>query len=121
MDIYNILKDFPKGTKLYSPICGEVVFIMTLDNGIDKYILCKGYTFDSSGRYIGAKCKSPECMLFPSKENRDWSTFKVESQFPINLEGCRKIFGYIDDYTASDYCLEKISTFQNLILCRDAW
>lgn len=30
--------------------------------------------FDSKGRYSDFK---GECVLFPSKENRDWSTFKV--------------------------------------------
>lgn len=124
MNIAEILKDAPigaytNGIKLYSPMFGDVELMNILDDGQMEVSEKDGtiWRFKSDGCFP----YGGEIMLFPSKENRDWSTFKVELQFPINLEGCRKEFGYIDDYTSSDYCLEKISAFQNLILCRDAW
>ena len=78
LNLVEILKNCPKGTKLYSPIVGEVVF-----NGIDINsrhpirIRCKcgvDNTFTKDGRLVW-NCDG-ECMLFPSKEQRDWSKFK---------------------------------------------
>lgn len=69
-----LLKDAPRGTKLWSPIYGECEFIEVSDN---FHIVCNNYT----GRWVflpdGKFAPNGECMLFPSKENRDWSTFKV--------------------------------------------
>ena len=87
MNIAEILKDCPKGTKLYSPIFGNC----TLDHvkrgvyeGYDdviyvnvEFACCKQYSFDSEGRFAANTNKLGECLLFPSKDNRDWSTFKV--------------------------------------------
>lgn len=80
MNIAEILKDCPKGTKLYSPIFGEVKLIEVNSQEIlvqtDKLI--NAY-FDIQGRFnIGYD--NAECLLFPSKENRDWSTFKVSNK-----------------------------------------
>lgn len=76
MNIAKILKDCPKGTKLYSPLFGEVEFIgINSEHIIVKtYKLTKAY-FYHNGRYaIGFN--NTECILFPSKYNRDWSTLK---------------------------------------------
>jgi hypothetical protein len=65
----------PKGMKLYSPIYGEVEF--TEISAITESIGCKinGCTvyFNSDGTYF----KGGECMLFPSKEQRDWNEFMI--------------------------------------------
>ena len=82
MNIAEILKDAPKGTKLYSPLFGEVTF-----NGIQKDdwpIVIE--TDDKTNAYFAEDGKynhhtGCECMLFPSKENRDWNTFKVEKSY----------------------------------------
>lgn len=79
LDLVKILKDCPKGTKLYSAIHGEV----TLDqvNNIDGYypIVVKyndnQTEFTRDGKYY-IDCDG-ECVLFPSKDQRDWSKFKV--------------------------------------------
>lgn len=77
MDIAKILEKAPKGIKLYSPIFGDVIFeeirqdyIRVRTNNIKR-------EFYSDGRYYA----NGECMLFPSRENRDWATF---SKFDIN-------------------------------------
>lgn len=79
LDLVKILKDCPKGTKLYSIVQGEVVFdwvreadvnhpiYVRYNNGTEKYT--RDGRFDK--RYDG------ECVLFPSKDQRDWSKFKV--------------------------------------------
>lgn len=78
INIANILKNCPEGTKLYSPLCGECTFVEI--NAVGT-IICKRnngqyITFTQEGYYMIPVNKDCECMLFPSKENRDWSTFK---------------------------------------------
>ena len=80
MDIAEILKKCPKYTNLYSPIFGEVKLV-----GVDKkYITCRtsdGFedSFQYDGKYM-AKYHDAECMLFPSRDQRDWSKFGVTDQ-----------------------------------------
>lgn len=81
LNLVEILKDCPKGTKFYTPICGEVEFvkvtknssifpIITRDiNGIKQVFTKKGYYIDWG---------TPECILFPSKDQRDWNVWKEE-------------------------------------------
>lgn len=75
MNIAEILKKCPKYTNLYSPILGEVKLV-----GVDKkYITCRtsdGFedSFQYDGKYM-AKYHDAECMLFPSRDQRDWSKF----------------------------------------------
>lgn len=81
LNLVDILKDCPKGTKLYSPIVGEVEF-----NGIDINsrhpigIRCKCGVdnFTKDGRLFW-NCDG-ECMLFPSKDERDWSKFNPQTK-----------------------------------------
>lgn len=82
MDIAKILKDCPKGTKLYSPYCGECELVCVTDNnGIS--IKCEYFTHIcfKDGSFLS----NGECLLFPSKENRDWSKFqkRVEPKFKV--------------------------------------
>ena len=80
LNLVETLKGCPKGTKLYSPIYGDVEFVCVLQNeGVEYPIQTKisddtieGFTKD--GRMF-AEYKG-ECMLFPSREERDWSNFK---------------------------------------------
>lgn len=74
-NIAEILKDMPQGTKLWTPICGEVVL---LDIGLsDLYPIVvrdsslMKYSFTKKGTYY--EQKGAEMLLFPSKEMRDWS------------------------------------------------
>ena len=76
IDLTKILKDCPKGTKLYSPIFGEVDFEKIRSD--DKYAIItkKGSytaTFTEEGFYRADV--DGECLLFPSKDQRDWSKF----------------------------------------------
>ena len=77
LNLVEILKDCPKGTKLYSTIFGEV----TLDKIKEEskhpiiFITTGGNKSDvtADGRYYDQW--EGECTLFPSKEQRDWSKF----------------------------------------------
>lgn len=80
MDIAEILKKFPKGTKLYSSVYGEVELVCVKNNYI-YHISCRkknGYedSFTNDGR-IYFDYPDAECVLFPSKDQRDWSKFGV--------------------------------------------
>lgn len=80
INILKILEDMPKGTKLWSPICGEIDFM-----GINKrseYPVLAGIAehfqllFTEYGKRF--KTKDVELLLFPSKDMRDWSKFFKE-------------------------------------------
>ena len=79
LNLIKILEKAPKGTKLYSLIDGEV----TLTNircanfpilVTDKFGNNHSYTIEGKYRNIGVG----DCVLFPSKECRDWNEFKVD-------------------------------------------
>lgn len=71
INIADILKDAPKGTRLYSTIFGELVFVDMKGGFINlaRNLDCIRYRLD--GRYYD----SGECTLFPSKSNRNWDEF----------------------------------------------
>ena len=76
IDLTKILKDCPKGTKLYSPIFGELAFEKIRSGEEYSIALIKGVhvaTFTKEGFYYADLCE--ECLLFPSKSQRDWSKF----------------------------------------------
>lgn len=84
-NLVNILKHCPKGTKLYSPIFGEVTFTRISDsnNILGKATKSNGeitsVAFTSLGRCY---CEFPnsECVLFPSKDQRDWDKFRIPTK-----------------------------------------
>lgn len=77
IDLKKILKYCQKGTKLYSPLVGEVEFERILDDSaysvITLYNNGRALSFTSEGLYYDNA--GAECLLFPSKEQRDWSKF----------------------------------------------
>lgn len=76
MNIAEMLEYCPKGTKLYSTAFGEVELINI--SPLTNVILVQNphnthFTFYSNGSYI----LGGECILFPSKDQRDWSKFRL--------------------------------------------
>lgn len=76
LNLVELLKDCPKGTKFYSPIFGEVEL-----HGINEYIYIETNQgvrnmFYQNGQYYDYP--SSECLLFPSKDQRDWNVWKEE-------------------------------------------
>lgn len=85
MNVAEILKNCPKGTKLYSLVDGEV----TLENvrNIGQYCIEVSVndftsTFLTKDGKLFDNRPNGECVLFPSKHQRDWSKFKVPGQKP---------------------------------------
>ena len=82
LNLVEILKNCPKGTKLYSTIYGDVELIRVNQND-DVYYPIEIKLSDDSINSVttdGRWCEyyNGECVLFPSKEQRDWSKFKVK-------------------------------------------
>lgn len=80
LNLAQILKNCPKGTKLYSLVHGDVEFYAINEHSSNCQIVLKCgddlVTYSTTGKYIPGY--RGECVLFPSKENRDWSKFKVK-------------------------------------------
>lgn len=74
INVAEILKNKPKGTKLWSPIFGECTFDeISCDNsyfGVDTNKRVPEI-FYANGKYD----ENGECTIFPSKKMRDWSRF----------------------------------------------
>ena len=71
MNIAEILKNAPKGTKLYSPLFGEVKLQSVSDAIIEVRVGELTSTFYKDGRYYKGHPNS-ECLLFPSRDKRNW-------------------------------------------------
>lgn len=101
IDIAKILKNATIGTKLYSPLFGDVflkyigeMFITVRHHGTTANFYHNGRLYDYEGT---------ELMLFPSREMRDWSKFnwKKGDVLVSNDGGTEVIFDkwYDDTYT----------------------
>ena len=81
INLVEILKDCPKGTKFYSSAYGELIYSGMYTDSLDPKIyfidennrsIIVGYYRD--GRLYDTK---GECTIFPSKDQRDWSKFEA--------------------------------------------
>ena len=84
INLVEILRDAPKGTKLWSPICGDCCFQKIVE-GSCYPIICTALSvngnycticFTIDGVYNN-KFTDGGCALFPSKTNHDWSKFEI--------------------------------------------
>lgn len=120
MDLRVYLKNSPTGTKLYSLVSGEVTFkevrpnaIVVLDNNH-----CEQF-YHHTGRLWNSG-PNGECLLFPSKENRDWDSFTKFKKGDIILSAsgvCVAIvdhvgeFGNFKDVVYYQCCLNSCGDF----------
>ena len=77
LNLVDILKDCPKGTKLYSTMYGDVEFESINEDKSHPIIVRIGEDhtecFSIDGKIYSFY--DGECILFPSREQRDWSKF----------------------------------------------
>ena len=73
IDLTKILKDCPKGEKFYSPLFGDIEF-NKIDKKANMVVVGEDWELNSDGT-ITLEDKSPEIILYPSREQRDWSKF----------------------------------------------
>ena len=79
INIVEILKDKPQGTKLYSSACGKCKLEEVDDKSFKISFYNSKFGFMNGGEgYLDKNGKlydDGECVVFPSKEMRDWSKF----------------------------------------------
>lgn len=107
INIVEILKDKPQGTKLYSSACGKCKLEEVDDKSFKISFYSSKFGFMNGGEgYLDKNGKlydDGECVVFPSKEMRDWSKFqwKKGDVLVSNDGGTEVIFDkwYDDTYT----------------------
>lgn len=92
----------PVGTKLWSPLLGNCRILKIREDFITVGNEAVGlHSFDKHGHYFDS---SEECLLFPSRENRDWDNWecpkpKVERFDPETFQPFDKILARDQDNT----------------------
>lgn len=122
INIAEILRDMPKGTKLYSPLFGKCELIV-IDNS--KYpIAIKAQRIDGAiskgimkdGRYFDGY-EDAECSLYPSAKMRCWDKFFKRGDVLIDSDlGTAVIF---DGWANDDYT--EFNTTIDYYKISDAW
>lgn len=107
INIAKILKNVPIGTKLYSPLFGDVflkyigeIFITVRHHGTTANFYHNGRLYDYEGT---------EPMLFPSREMRDWSKLIEKAQPKVELKSLDMVL--VKDYEDSEWYLD---TFESM-------
>ena len=111
INIAKILKDKPRGTKLYSSACGKCelkeaddkIFKVSFYSSKSGFMIGGEGTFDKNGNLYD----DGECIVFPSKEMRDWYKFAWK-RGDVLISDC----GFVcifkewasDDYTRFNGC-----------------
>lgn len=111
LNIAKILKNKPRGTKLYSMIHGKCSFEAVTDE-IFKINFCTSkFGLTQSGECtlikFGNMYDGGECIIFPSKEMRDWSKFSwKKGDVLISSDGSIEVIfdKWYDDTYTSFYC-----------------
>ena len=106
IDLSKILKGCPVGTEFYHVVYGKVWFNDILNGDSDEYCFITFSLCDESHTVISVTKKGTfsmrydgECLIFPSKDQRDWSKFerfwdkpkKVEKFDPYTLQPFDKV------------------------------
>ena len=125
LNLVEILKDCPKEWELYSPMFGKVKFrnIVQGDYPIVVELSDTFYEgFMADGKFT--QKYDGECMLFPSKTQRDWSKFmapwyKKEKFDPKTLQPYDKVLvrDYLDDPWKVDFYSHKNVNTEHLYRC----
>ena len=117
LNLVEILKGCPKGTKLYSTVYGEVEFdcINKREEYPVRYVNSEGLELSVTVQGLLFSHFDGECTLFPSKEQRDWSQFKPKKpKFdPKTLCPFEKVLVYFNgiwncdlfSYIKADFCV----------------
>ena len=104
INLVEILKDKPQGTKLYSSACGKCKLEEVYDKSFKISFYNSKFGFMNGGDgYLDKNGKlydDGECVVFPSKEMRDWHKFAwKKGDVLISNDGKKEVFfnGFTDD------------------------
>lgn len=95
INLCEILKDCPKGTLFWSPMLGKVEFLRVIEPKIIVNTKEGSWEINSDSTVTIDCFTSVEPMLFPSKNQRDWSKWKCpKPKFdPKTLKPFDKVLG----------------------------
>ena len=117
INLTKILKDCPKGWKFWSPIFGQMEFFSISEICNYPIVLSckKGKIWFSKEGLYDIENEDAECLLFPSKEQRDWNNFtapwyKKDKFNPNTLQPFDKIL--IREHSS---CVWKCNLFSYII------
>ena len=123
INIAEILRDVPKGIKLYSPLFGEgnLDEVCTSDRETYPIKVLTTYTdtlvaFTKNGHYVDG-FEDAECLLFPSAKMRDWGKFFKRGDVLVD-EDLEKAVVF-DCWANDDYT--EFNTTINHYKISDAW
>lgn len=109
LNIAEILKEKPQGTKLWTPILGAVSLIGVTKNPLGKTVITTAsashvsWCFTEDGKLATSDSGNGERILFPSKDMPDWSKFAwkkddiLENTSDSVLPRYLTFKGYVDD------------------------
>ena len=108
INIVEILKDKPKGTKLYSSACGKCKLEEVDDKSFKISFYNSKFSFMKRGEgYLdknGQLYDDGECVVFPSKEMRDWSKFAWQKgDILVNANNTHVIFEKFENDTYTTF------------------
>lgn len=104
LNIVEILKDKPQGTKLYSSACGKCKLEEVDDKSFKISFYNSKFGFMNGGEgYLDKNGKlydDGECIIFPSKEMRDWEKFSwKKGDVLVSKDNVHIIFEKFEDDT----------------------
>lgn len=106
INIAEILRDMPKGTRLYSPLFGECECIEVVNSKYPIVIKAQSANgavtedFSGNGRFIDG-LEDAECLLFPSAKMRDWSKFIKRGDIVYNPHS--QMYAVFECWANDDY------------------
>lgn len=106
INIAEILRDMPRGTKLYSPLFGECNLDKVCTSNREIYpivLLTSADTlvgFTKNGHYVDG-FEDSECLLFPSDKMRRWDKFFKRGDIVYNLYS--KTYAVFECWANDDY------------------
>ena len=118
-NLIDILKQVPKGTKLWSNVFGEVEFGEIDDeNTIETYKDGEEEWFNSDGKLNYSNDIDGECVLWPSKDHRAWDdeAYKIlgiekKPEAPFGLQPFDKVL--VRDSCSDTWSAEFFSYFDD--------
>jgi hypothetical protein len=122
-NLVEILKDAPKGTKLYSTLFGNCELEEIVEQEPNEYFIKlvndngRRFVFNHLGQY---NFKESECLLFPSKEQRDWYEYVSKKEMDDEcIELVDKLNSIRGVHTTSSCCGHLKAPYMIWFRCND--
>lgn len=105
INIAEILRDMPKGTKLYSLLYGKCEFERISNNNefpvvVHSEIKPSSISFTKYGHYL-YEVEDADCVLFPSAKMRDWDKFFKRGDVVFNEHS--RMVAVFDGWASGEY------------------